>query len=300
VPVRRLVTLHGQLQAALAAADRVFDLLELQPPLSSPSGARSLTSVAGHIRFETVDFAYESDKPVLTGVTFAVYPGQRVAVVGASGAGKSTLASLILRLHSLSAGHIYIDGEDISSVSLESLRRHIGVVFQDTFLFNTSVRENIRFGRLDATDSEVMAAARAANAHNFIMELPRGYDTEVGERGAALSGGQRQRIAIGRAILLDPRILILDEATSALDSQAEVAVCEALEFLMRGRTSLIIAQRLSTIAGSDKIIVLDKGRVAEIGKHSELMMNVGWYRKSYDMQLALGSDESAHLTHPQL
>jgi len=295
VPVRRLVNLNGQLQAALAAAERVFDLLELQNPIANPIVARPLSRVAGQIRFEDVDFAYEGDKLVLTGVTFTVSPGQRVAIVGPSGAGKSTLATLILRLHNVDAGRIYIDGEEIFTVSLESLRTQIGVVFQDTFLFNTSVRENIRFGRLNATDVEVVAAAKAANAHNFIVELPRGYDTEVGERGTALSGGQKQRIAISRALLLDPRILILDEATSALDSQAELAVSQALEQLMRGRTSFIIAQRLSTIADSDNIIVLDQGRVVEMGTHSELMLNMGWYRKSYDLQLALSSDESAQL-----
>lgn len=290
VPVRRLVNLHGQLQAALAAADRVFDVLKLESSAVQPAVTKSLSCVGGRIRFDSVSFAYDNGKSVLTGVSFIVDPGQRVAIVGPSGTGKSTLASLILGLHNISAGHIYIDEQDTSEIALESLRKHIGVVFQDTFLFNTSVRENIQFGRLDATDAEVVAAAKAANAHNFIMELPHGYDTEVGERGAALSGGQRQRIAISRAILLDPHILILDEATSALDPEAEAAVCEALENLMRGRTNLIIAQRLSTIADSDRIVVLDQGRVAELGKHRELMRNGGWYRKNYEMQLALDDE----------
>jgi len=285
VPVRKLVGLNAQFQSALAAADRVFDLLETRdyaPPLQI--GAKPLRPITGRVAFDNLDFAYERGKPVLSGINFSVCAGERIAIVGPSGAGKSSLVSLILRLHEVESGRILIDDEDIGHVDLQSLRTQIGVVFQDTFLFNTSIRENIRFAKLNATDSEVLSAARAVRADDFVMELPRGYDTIVGERGAALSGGQKQRIAIARAMLLDPRILILDEATSWLDSQAEAAVDEALEVLMAGRTTFIVSHRLSKIANADRIIVLEQGRILAVGNHSDLMKNCGWYRENYELQ----------------
>ena len=281
MPMRQFVGLNDQLQSALAAADRVFDLLDVQETALKSTGTMELPQVVGHVTFENVDFAYQPGSPVLRRVYLSVCPGERVAIVGVSGAGKSTLLSLILRLHTVTSGRILIDGYDISQVSLRSLRTQIGVVFQDTFLFNTSIRENIRFAKVNATDEEVIAAAMAANAHSFVMELPCGYDTKVGERGAALSGGQRQRIAIARAMLLDPRILILDEATSSLDLQAERAVTEALERLMRGRTTIIASHRLAAIAWADRIIVLDKGQVVASGDHDQLMAQCDWYRRSY-------------------
>jgi subfamily B ATP-binding cassette protein MsbA len=281
MPMRQFVGLNDQLQSALAAGDRVFDLLDLQDTALEQTGAEELPQLAGHVTFENVDFAYQPGIPVLKRVSLSVSPGERVAVVGASGAGKSTLLSLILRLHSVTSGRILVDGHDISQVDLRSLRTQIGVVFQDTFLFNTSIRENIRFAKLDATDEEVVAAAKAADAHSFVLELPSGYDTKVGERGAALSGGQRQRIAIARAMLLDPRILILDEATSSLDSQAERTVAEALERLMRGRTTIIASHRLAAIAKGDRIIVLDEGQVVASGDHYQLMAQCDWYRESF-------------------
>src|ERR1051326_1665120 len=278
VPVRKLVGLNAQLQSALAAGDRVFDLLESHEHVPVQSDTKHVSQITGRVTFDNLNFSYEPGKPVLTDIQFSAGAGERIAIVGASGAGKSSLVSLILRLHSIESGRILIDDEDIAQVELQSLRRQIGVVFQDTFLFNTSIRENIRFAKLDATDSEVVAAAKAAHADNFITELPRGYDTVVGERGGTLSGGQRQRIAIARAMLLDPRILILDEATSSLDSQAEAAVDDALEILMCGRTTFIVSHRLSKIADADRIIVLDQGRIIESGNHAELMNACGWYR----------------------
>lgn len=291
VPVRKLVGLNDQFQSALAATDRVFDLLETQDhsaPAQVPD--KRLARISGRIAFEDVHFAYEPGNPVLTRISFSVSAGERVAIVGPSGAGKSTLVSLIFRLHEVLSGRILIDGEDISQVDLESLREHIGVVFQDTFLFHTSIRENIRFAKLNATDAEVVAAAKSANADDFINELARGYDTAVGERGATLSGGQKQRIAIARAMLRDPNILILDEATSSLDSQAEIAVCDALEKLMRGRTTFIVSHSLLKIANTDCIIVLDQGRMVEVGNHAQLMNNCDWYRRNYDLQSSTGAD----------
>jgi len=290
VPMRRLVALNGQLQSALAACERVFDLLDTKDPAPVQAAARPLPRVKGLVAFENVGFAYDGGNPVLSGIWLSASPGERVAIVGPSGAGKSTLVSLMLRLHDVGSGRILIDDEDISHVSLESLRTQIGVVFQETFLFHTSIRENIRFAKLDATDAEVVSAAKAANAHDFVMEFPGGYDTDVGERGAALSGGQRQRIAIARAMLLDPRILILDEATSSLDSEAEIAVCEALEQLMRGRTTFIISHSLSKIADTDRIVVLEEGRVTETGGHTQLMQNCEWYQRNFDLQNSSHTD----------
>lgn len=290
VPVRRIVGLNDQLQSALAASDSVFDLMGTSESASQQEDSKDLLEISGRINFDNVDFAYEPGTPVLRRVNFSVFPGERIAIVGPSGAGKSTLLGLVLRLHNVRSGRILIDGEDISRISVRSLRRQIGVVFQDTFLFNTSVRENIRFAKLKATNEEVIVAATAANADAFVHELPRGYDTEVGERGTKLSGGQKQRIAIARAILMDPRILILDEPTSSLDSQAEMEVREALELLMQGRTTLQVSHRLAAIANTDRIVVLDQGQVVAIGNHSQLMNECAWYRQSYQLQtLACGT-----------
>ena len=283
-PVKRLSRIYAQIQKAMAGADRVFALLDMEETVTSAPGAKTLPPVEGRVCFSNVSFSYREDVPALTDLTFTAEPGQMIAFVGPSGAGKSTVANLIPRFYDVTGGSITVDGYDVRDVTTESLRSQIGIVPQETVLFSATVRENIRYGRLNATDAEIEAAAKSANAHDFIMALPEGYDTEIGERGANLSGGQRQRIAIARAILKDPRILILDEATSALDTESEKVVQAALDRLMVGRTSFVIAHRLSTIIGADRIYVLDGGRVREQGTHEELLAAGGLYAGLYQIQ----------------
>ena len=283
-PVKRLSRIYAQIQKAMAGADRVFALLDMEETVTSAPGAKTLPPVEGRVCFSDVSFSYREDVPALTDLTFTAEPGQMIAFVGPSGAGKSTVANLIPRFYDVTGGSITVDGYDVRDVTTESLRSQIGIVPQETVLFSATVRENIRYGRLDATDAEIEAAAKSANAHEFITSLPEGYDTEIGERGANLSGGQRQRIAIARAILKDPRILILDEATSALDTESEKVVQAALDRLMVGRTSFVIAHRLSTIIGADRIYVLDGGRVREQGTHEELLAAGGLYAGLYQIQ----------------
>lgn len=283
-PIKRLSRVIANIQKALAAADRVFDVLDLPELIQNKPNAQLLPRVKGNVSFNNVSFAYNTDEPILDNVSFSATPGQVVALVGPSGAGKSTVASLLPRFYDVTGGSIVIDGLDIREVTMESLREQVGIVPQETMLFNGSVYDNILYGRLDATEEEVMAASKAANAHNFITELPNGYDTQLGDRGVNISGGQRQRIAIARAILKNPQILILDEATSALDTESERVVQEALDRLMVGRTSFVIAHRLSTIKNADKILVMEKGKIVEEGNHDELMAKDGLYAHLYQIQ----------------
>ncbi|HEX2036697.1 MAG TPA: ABC transporter ATP-binding protein, partial [Chloroflexota bacterium] len=276
-PLDQVSHLYTQLQQALGAAQRVFALLDERPGVSDRPHASHLTIVTGSVRFEHVWFAYTPERPVLRDLSFAVGPGQTVALVGPSGGGKTTAMALLLRLYDVTAGRITVDGQDIREVTQSSLRRHLALVPQEPVLFGISVAENIRYGRLEATQEAIEGAARAANAHEFIAALPHGYETHVGERGVQLSAGQRQRIAIARAILRRPRILLLDEATASLDNESEQLVQEALERLMARTTTLVVAHRLTTVQHADRVIVLDKGQVAEQGTPAELVAARGFY-----------------------
>ena len=287
-PIAVLAELYGQFQSAIGASLRVFELLDRPSELIELPDARPLPPVVGDVVFDDVSFKYTTATDVINGVSFHAEPGQVIALVGPSGAGKSTLVNLIPRFYDVVGGSITIDGHDLRHVTLKSLREQIGIVPQETILFSGSVYDNIRYGRLDATRQEVVAAAMAANAHRFIVEdLEDGYDTAVGEHGVKLSGGQRQRVAIARAILKNPRILILDEATSSLDSESESLVQEALERLMSGRTSFVIAHRLSTVLNADWILVMDKGEIVEQGAHQSLLLDPdGLYSRLHQIQFA--------------
>ena len=305
VPVRRLGMVVAAIAQALASGERVFEILDARSEVEDSPDARPIDEVRGHIRFEHVSFGYLGRRLVLRDVDLDVWPGQVVALLGATGSGKSTVISLIPRFYDPTQGRILLDGHDIRHVLLSSLRAQIGIVLQDTTLFATTVRENIAFGRPSATAAEIIAAARAASAHEFIVELPQGYDSAVGERGANLSGGQKQRIAIARALLKDPRILILDDATSSVDVDTEALIQEALSRLMEGRTSFVIAQRLSTIRRADQVLVLDRGwivargiRTAEHTAHDELLRTSGLYAEIYHRQLCLQEEQPALSERP--
>jgi ATP-binding cassette subfamily B multidrug efflux pump len=285
-PLGQLGFIISMMSQAAASARRIYEILDARNDVEDKPGAGELPEIEGHVTFDTVSFRYfESGDPVLADLSFEAIPGQTIALLGATGSGKTTIINLIPRFYDVTSGSIQIDGHDIRDVTIESLRQQIGIVLQETTLFSGNIRENIAFGRPDATQEEIEAAARAAAAHDFIMEFPDGYDTLVGERGSTLSGGQKQRVAIARALLLDPHILILDDSTSSVDVATEYHIQQALDLLMKGRTSFVIAQRISTVVNADQILVLDKGKVAARGTHEELMETSEIYAEIYSSQL---------------
>ncbi|MBO9391780.1 ABC transporter ATP-binding protein [Caldilinea sp.] len=285
-PLGQLGFIISQMSQAAASANRIFEILDAPNEVTDKPGAIPLPPIRGEVVFDHVSFRYfGSSELVLDDVSFRAEPGQTVAILGATGSGKSSIINLIPRFYDVTSGRVLIDGYDVRDVTIESLRRQIGIVLQETNLFTGTIRDNIAFGRPDASDEEVIAAAKAAAAHDFIMSFPAGYDTPVGERGTTLSGGQKQRIAIARALLLNPRILILDDSTSAVDVQTELQIQQALDRLMKGRTSFVIAQRISTVVNADKILVLEKGRIVAEGTHAELIENSPVYAEIYRSQL---------------
>ncbi len=283
-PLRQLANLYNSVQAALAGAERVFEIIDEQPDLMDAADAVVTDDIDGDVVFEHVDFGYVPGVTVLNDVGFHASPGETIALVGPTGAGKTTTVNLLSRYYDTDSGSIRIDGRDIRGISIASLRRQLGTVLQDTFLFSDTVIQNIRYGRLDATDEECIEAAKLANADQFIRRLPQGYQTELSERGSNLSQGQRQLVALARAVLTDPAILILDEATSSVDTRTEVRIQEALLRLMEGRTSFVIAHRLSTVRDADKVLVIHDGRIIERGTHEELLAQRGFYHNLYMSQ----------------
>lgn len=285
-PVMNLSNFINQLTTNIAGAERIFEILDTKPEITDTENAVELPNVQGDIEFRNVCFHYDEDDDVLHDVSFHVEPGETIALVGPTGAGKTTIVNLIARFYDIQSGEIRMDGYDIKKVSLESLRKQLGIMTQENFLFTGTIRENIRYGKLDATDEEIEAAAKAVNAHEFIMKLEKGYDTEIKERGAGLSAGERQLIAFARTMVADPKVLILDEATSSIDTHTELMVQQGIEMILKGRTSFVIAHRLSTIRNADRIFVVDRGGIAESGSPKELIAKKGEYYDLYMAQFA--------------
>ena len=283
-PVTTIGRIVEEVETSLAGAVRVFEILDTEPDVKDAPQAKPLVKPRGRIEFDAVSFAYRPDVPVLEEISFRVEPGSSLALVGPTGVGKTTIASLIPRFYDPTAGRVLVDGRDLREVSIESLRRRISLVLQDVFLFNGTVADNILYGTPGATEAAMRKAAALAQADRFIMELPEGYETKIGERGVKLSGGQKQRLAIARAILRDTPILILDEATSAVDSETEAEIQAALRALAKGRTTVVIAHRLSTVREADQILVLSDGQITELGKHAELLKQGGLYSRLYRTQ----------------
>lgn len=292
-PVRFLVFINQMALNALASGERIFEILDTPLDVMDRPGAVRLEHVRGAVSMENVSFAYGKGAPLLRDISIDVPPGKTLALVGPSGSGKTTLVNLIPRFYDPTTGNVRIDGHDVRDIQVEALRAQMGMVMQETFLFNASIRENIAYGRADASMEEIETAARAANAHPFISEMPNGYDTEIGERGTRLSGGQRQRLAIARAILVDPRILILDEATSSVDNQTDYLIRQALDTLMEGRTTIVIAHRLSTVQRAHQIAVMEAGRITARGTHSQLLRSSPLYAHLADIQFQLATEASA-------
>jgi len=289
-PIQDLARRYSNFQATMAASERIFNLLDMEPELEDPPDAIELPPVRGHVVFDHVSFEYEDGDEVLRDVSLEAKPGERIALVGETGAGKTTVIRLMARFFETDQGRVTIDGYDVRRVAKESLRSQLGVVLQDTFLFSGSIMENVRYGRLDASDEEVIAAAKAVGAHDFVTALPEGYETEVGEEGVNLSVGQRQIVSFARTLLEDPRVLIMDEATSSVDTTTENQIQRAVDRLLMGRTSVIIAHRLNTVVGADKIIVMDEGQIVERGTHEKLLARRGRYYELYAMQWADSED----------
>lgn len=283
-PITRLGQMYSQLLIAMSSVERIFEYMDETPAVPEKKNAKELKTIEGAVRFENVSFGYEADRMALRNVSLDVKPGMSVALVGHTGSGKSTIVNLLCHFYDVTEGRVLLDGCDVRDLTLESLRSQVGIVLQDTFIFSGTIRENIRYGRPDATDAEVEAAARSVLAHDFIVTLPDGYDTQVQERGSALSIGQRQLISFARALLADPKILILDEATASIDTETELRIQAALNTLLEGRTSFIVAHRLSTIRNADTIVVMDHGQIVEQGNHEQLMKRNGHYRSLVEAQ----------------
>jgi len=283
-PIMGLTRFYASIQRALASVERVFEVLDTEPDIVDKEDAVELSVINGEVEFRNVSFSYSKDVKVLKDVSLKAYPGQMIAFVGPSGAGKTTSVNLVPRFYDPDKGDIFVDGHNLKDIKVKSLRKQMGIVLQEPFLFNDTLKTNIAYGKLDAKDEEIIAAAKAANAHDFIKALPKGYDTTIGERGVKLSGGQRQRVSVARAILANPRILILDEATSSVDTETEKLIQDAIQRLVKDRTTFVIAHRLSTIHNADLIVVLDKGNVVEMGRHDDLLANGGLYSRLHEVQ----------------